>query len=299
MLTYSDWLTMYRRFTGVSDLEARGVGTVQMNIGRQLVLKAIASYITEETFTASTVANQQEYLLPARVNKLSNLSITVGAIKYSPKEVTDPLKWNQITIRNTPTSTIPQFYYVDKYRLSIFPTPGASGNTITALVTLKEPDLNTEDQTIGSITATNGSTTVTGSSTAFSSSHVGWQMLMPDGMWYEVKSVASATSLTLVQQYEGATTSGASYRLGQASVIPEEGQILPVYFAAMQYYMGVENDKRMSMYRSLYTGSEVVGDGILGLVESYRNRSTTQLTSGYRDSIQTLNPNNYPQDIGP
>jgi hypothetical protein len=297
MITYSDWIRLYRRFTGVSDEEARGIGTVLMNQGRKQVLKAIDSYITEDTFLADTISGQADYLLPARTNKIDDVTVTVGTIKYTPEQITSPHKWNQLTIVTTPESTVPSFYYVDKFRLSLFPMPSATGNVIRALVTQIEPDITKDDIVVGSLSAINGETTVTGAATSWSSDQIGWFLLMPDGLWYEVDSVESTTSLSLAKRYEGATVSGADYRLGQVSLIPEEGQMLPIYYAAMTHFVGLGKDDKIRSFRLLYLGDPVVGDGLTGLKQQYRSRSEGRLTPGSNALPYPQNPNLYPQSI--
>lgn len=66
----------------------------------------------------------------------------------------------------------------------------------------------------GTVTVTNGSITVTGSGTEFSANvRVGDAFRGPDGGWYEVTNVASATVLSINPAYEGANAAGAAYRI--------------------------------------------------------------------------------------
>lgn len=65
----------------------------------------------------------------------------------------------------------------------------------------------------GTITATQNSNTVTGASTAWTSTMAGRKMLMPDGAYYKIASVASTTSIILTQPYQGSTLSGQSYSI--------------------------------------------------------------------------------------
>ncbi|MFD2641875.1 hypothetical protein [Pseudomonas japonica] len=65
-----------------------------------------------------------------------------------------------------------------------------------------------------SVSATNGSVTITGANTNFSANaRVGDAFLGPDGRWYEVTNIASATVLSILPAYLGATTSGGSYAI--------------------------------------------------------------------------------------
>jgi hypothetical protein len=66
----------------------------------------------------------------------------------------------------------------------------------------------------GTVAITAGQTTVTGNGTAFAlNSRVGDAFQGPDGRWYEVTNIASATVLSILPAYQGATVSGGSYGL--------------------------------------------------------------------------------------
>lgn len=74
-------------------------------------------------------------------------------------------------------------------------------------------------QRAGTVSVQNGSTTVTGSGVDFAaSSRVGDSFVGPDGATYEVANIASATGISILPAYKGATVSGASY-----SIMPVQG----------------------------------------------------------------------------
>lgn len=66
----------------------------------------------------------------------------------------------------------------------------------------------------GTVAITAGQTAVTGTGTNFSAnSRVGDAFHGPDGRWYEVTNIASATVLSILPAYQGATVTGGSYGL--------------------------------------------------------------------------------------
>ncbi|WP_207955643.1 hypothetical protein [Pseudomonas putida] len=66
----------------------------------------------------------------------------------------------------------------------------------------------------GTVAITAGQTTVTGTGTAFAlNARVGDAFQGPDGRWYEVTNIASATVLSILPAYQGATVSGGAYGL--------------------------------------------------------------------------------------
>lgn len=67
---------------------------------------------------------------------------------------------------------------------------------------------------VGSVAITAGQTTVTGTGTAFSAnSRVGDALQGPDGRWYEVTNIPSATVLSILPAYQGATVANGTYGL--------------------------------------------------------------------------------------
>jgi hypothetical protein len=287
MYTVNDWKTILRRFTGMTEDDVNDYGIALVNEGRIKLLKEIDSYITEDTYEADTIATQQDYQLPIRCHKIEDVSVYVSNIRYSPRIITNVREWNLITSQNTVTGTIPIAVYVDKNRMSFFPIPSANGNEIRAVFTAIEPDLTESDATGGTITATNGSATITGVGTTFAASNVGWKIKLPDNFWYEVESVASATSLTISKLYEGATASGATYRLGQVSIIPEGFQLLPVYYGAMTHYLMLEKPEKAAPFKRLWD------EGRIEAKAMYGNKIKPTLLTGSERRKRFRDPNDY------
>lgn len=74
---------------------------------------------------------------------------------------------------------------------------------------------------IGTVAVTNNSATVTGSGTSFSANaRVGDAFRGPDGLWYEVTNVASATVISIKPNYQGANSSAGSY-----AIAPMQGYV--------------------------------------------------------------------------
>ncbi|MNJ22279.1 hypothetical protein D3C77_166470 [compost metagenome] len=66
----------------------------------------------------------------------------------------------------------------------------------------------------GTVAITAGQTTVTGTGTEFSANaRVGDAFQGPDGRWYEVTNIASATALSILPAYQGATVASGAYGL--------------------------------------------------------------------------------------
>lgn len=66
----------------------------------------------------------------------------------------------------------------------------------------------------GTVSVVLNSDTVTGSDTAFSANaRAGDAFRGPDGRWYEIGNVTSATVLTIKPAYQGATANGQAYSI--------------------------------------------------------------------------------------
>jgi len=73
----------------------------------------------------------------------------------------------------------------------------------------------------GTVSVTANSATVTGTGTAFSANaRTGDAFRGPDGRWYEITNIASATVLSIKPNYQGATASGQAY-----AIAPMQGYV--------------------------------------------------------------------------
>lgn len=73
----------------------------------------------------------------------------------------------------------------------------------------------------GTVAVTANSATVTGTGTAFSANaRVGDAFRGPDGRWYEITNIASATVLSIRPNYQGTTASGQAY-----TIAPMQGYV--------------------------------------------------------------------------
>ncbi|WP_167523271.1 tail fiber domain-containing protein [Pseudomonas denitrificans (nom. rej.)] len=73
----------------------------------------------------------------------------------------------------------------------------------------------------GTVAVTNNSPTVTGTGTTFSANaRVGDAFRGPDGLWYEVTNVASATVISIKPNYQGANSAAGSY-----AIAPMQGYV--------------------------------------------------------------------------
>lgn len=73
-----------------------------------------------------------------------------------------------------------------------------------------------------------------------------------DGEWYEISSVTNATTLVLVNGYNGTSIAAgsAAYTIGQMSFLPDGYQELPIYRALVNYFTTYQDETdKAKMYK--------------------------------------------------
>lgn len=237
-----------------------------MNQGYKEILAELGRPVTERTQTATTVADQRAYQMPPDFLYPKSITYTVGSTIYPVVEEESQEYWDNLT--SVAISGIPRLYFVrPRFGYSgaeILLDPRPSGaNTLTVVYEATDRDLNIDKYTTGTVAVTAGSATVTGTTTVFIAAMIGRYFNgtanTSDGMWYKVTARSSDTSITIENVYEGTTQSGVAYQIAEAFALPEEMQILPVYFALGHYYDIRREDKQAAKYRTLYTQGLLAG----------------------------------------
>jgi|GEM_PF-2738277 len=113
----------------------------------------------------------------------------------------------------------------------------------------------------GVVSATAGQTTITGVSTNFSANaRVGDAFQGPDGRWYEVVNIASATVMSILPAYQGATVTGGAYGLAPMQGYVKESadrlrQIVEQYGATLALFGGAADVATLRSNIGLGTGA--------------------------------------------
>lgn len=267
------------------------------NIEEKRILSSRNWPFLEKQFTTVTDSANQFVVLPQYVDRVFSVTVTVGTYIYSPRECPSREQWDKLNM-TTVSSNIPTWWFVYDGKIGLYPKPSTSSNTITINGKRLVKDLTIADYTTGGVlTAVVDSATLTGTSTVWSSSMAGrWIKITEsdttnkgDGFWYEILSVQSATSLTLVRPYKGTaiTAGNAAYTISQCSLMPEQYQDLPIYGALRTYYTSVDpNVNQAKLYGGMYDAMNQ------SLIESYSNRNESCVISdGISPDYVQENPN--------
>lgn len=177
------------------------------------------------------------------------------------------------------------------------------GNTITFNYKFRVPDFTFTDYITGTVLATNNSPIVTGSGTGWSayfsptpgnvqSLNLWFRATAPngDGEWYQIQSIDSATQLTLLNNYQGATISGATYTIGQMPLLLEDFHDLLVAQPLVTYFSTIQpNEEKAAEFKlKLQEGITAMDDYV----------GSKALNVNLRGAVNTINPNLFPQNTG-
>jgi hypothetical protein len=254
MKSYTELRNLYGSLTN-------NVTTSNLTLGDQLINDAIRKLIGDRNdwpflqASASTVtaAGTQFYSLPYNINKLKTVVVINGNVRYNPTEIADRFTWDSLNTNTNVQSNIPNYYYLYAGQIGFWPIPSTAALPINYTYTQSVKNLSNADYVTGTITATNGSATITGSGTTFTAGMVGrYLKVNSDGFWYKISGFTSATVITLGKTYQGTTGAGAAYTIGEMSILPEDYQDLPVYYAVSQYWLTNGEIPRGREYERLF-----------------------------------------------
>lgn len=207
--------------------------------------------------TTDLVADQQYYQLPEDVIRPSGVVVTVGDNQYPVREITSENIWRELNASSGASSATPMYYFLrGNDEIGLFPTPASA---VTAgLEVWFEPRIgrmSQPDYTTGTITVTNGSASVTHSGTGFTPGMVGRYLIVENGMdsiAYRIAAYVSTSQLTLENYYAGDSGSGLSFRIGEASGIPEDFETAPMDYALHRLYLRRRNRQLANDYKALF-----------------------------------------------
>lgn len=267
MKTYTGRRNLFGSLCNNSNATTLGIADTLINMAERRILSSRDWPFLWKQYTRLTVANQQAYKLPAYTEKPQGIYVTVSGQRYVPDEVSSQEEWselNQVVV----TSNSVTHYFVYDGGIELYPIPATSNNVITFNSRRRQKDLSITDATTGTITtvATSGTvTTVTVSAAAvFNQSMIGrWIRInggdadnYGDNFWYEIATVPTIRTLTLVRTYGGPAITGgtAAYTIGECGLIPENHDMLPVYEALKIYFTSIDlNVPKSELYDKMLT----------------------------------------------
>jgi hypothetical protein len=210
----------------------------------------------------TSVAQQQDYDTPYNAAKISYVRIYVGGIWYTPKEVKSGTLWSQLNYVNV-YSDIPIYWHVHNRtrKVSIYPIPSSTSQTIKVGFTKKVRDLSVADYTTGTISTTANSLTIVGAGGAtFNPKMVGrWIKITSTDtvlgdMWFEISDYTNATTI-LVRESIPVAVTGASYTIAEMIPFMEGFEDIALRYALDKYYQFREKPTLAREYERMWTES--------------------------------------------
>lgn len=134
---------------------------------------------------------------------------------------------------------------------------------------------------------------VTGSGTTFTNLMQDRWFQIPeanggDGRWYQIGSYVSGTEVKLYDNYRGPTVSSADYIIGEAPILPEDYQDIPLYRALWIYYNTIVPEPgQAKMFQEMYETQKQVLDYEFG------SKTTNPVLTP--PNAPTFNPNLFPR----
>lgn len=263
-----------------------------------LASNVTASFYTSVMTTALSIGGVQTYRLPPDYSKLKTGTLTIGALKWTPREILTRQEWDDLNVFPY-YADIPNSYYIYNNQFNLWPIPSTTGNLITFNYKRRIPDLSLTDYSTGTVSVAVEGTTVTGSGTVWTvtsstnneSRYIQFSQPNGDNLWYQVASVDTTTSLTLSEPYFGTVAvSGGSYTLGQMPILMEDFHDMLVWKALVTYFSSiVDNPKKRAEFEDAY-------DKKLELLEEYAGSKSIDVNLGRRPLSR--NPNLYNSNFG-
>lgn len=304
MLIWDDALTLAQWEATDTGSETLTIAKMLMNFNYKQILAKFRRDQNTDTQTAPTVASQRGYLLPPNFLRIKgdSVSFTYGGQLTSLVHVQNEEIWNRF-VNTDVTGNRPERYFI-RNRFGAFgseilldPIPSVVG-TLKIDYDATDRDLSATAYTTGTITATQNSVTIAGAGGAtFTNAMVGRYLTVTDaagdGFWYRIASYSSPTSIALEQSYDGATVSG-TYKIAEAFALPEEMQILPVYFFLQHYFSKKRNEKKVGEYASLY---KAIWDQALIDYNSKDDSSRVFDAKRFNAGFPLATPPNFPSSV--
>lgn len=154
-LTYTDLYNAFLQNTGnlnnSSDTNLVSFFKRHLSSRYQLVLSKLSNYATQQTQTASTVADQQYYHQPPGLVDVEAVNITIGSRDHNLKPVNSQSEWNRLNAIDIQAGSLPQYFFVRRDDFGIWPIP-QDAYTITLDYHFRDRNLTTADYTTGTVT---------------------------------------------------------------------------------------------------------------------------------------------------
>lgn len=288
----SDLISDYQVYTKDSSAANVAKGKRQIQHYYTFLLSESDNYVAEKTRYGNLKANQRSYLLHPDYIKMKTVRFKSGDRYVPGTEVKSLDRWHSIISFTRTVSLVTDWIVINEEGNLHLEVDGIPSDNVTNGIEMiyegyQDPLYFPDDYTDGTVTATSGSETITGSGTTFTSAMVG-RFINIGKWWYEIQSVESTTSLTLVNYYQEDSASGSTYTIAELMKLPPEFHLTPLWAACRDYWR-ISNAEKAKEFEADYARE------LLMLQDKYKSKSKGSVTPGRRvGSSQGSVPRNYP-----
>ncbi len=239
MFTRDDQLDIIKEETGLSDaLSLIKFERDLMRGGSRFIAALGREYNRKSRFT-DLEATRQYYQTPEDTNRIKLVVATSGGYVIPLTQVADEEAWRLLNMTNYTGQ--PTHYFIRGHdEIGLYPIPSEDVSAGLEIVFgPRSAYLRASDVTGTTVTVTQGTTTVTASNTPFTAAMVGRGFEVTnetDSRWYRISAFNTTASIELENYYQGSSTSGAPFRIGEVMDIPEEFLEGPASFAIWRHW---------------------------------------------------------------
>jgi len=279
---------LYTKFTEITkDPSATNVTRAKafINEKNQEILGLRNWRFTEKDRTRASVASLQYYPLPGDCQTLLGFWTVSGGLVYTPTEITDLNKWNEINATSS-YSDITEYFMVKDNNVYLYPTPATTGVTLHFFIRRLNIDMTNDDYVTGNVTITAADQTVTGAGTTFTAGMVGRYVKL-GGLYYEIETYTSGTEIEIARPAVKAA-SAETTKIVEASMIPGEFHDM-IWKGAVSDYFDFKGEK--NPWEKKYQQRLIL------LVAKYGHGGSVTSSQVMRRGDSAQNPNDYPTGL--
>lgn len=260
MLIWDDARTTSQRLAQDTSTETISFLDLMMNIGYKDILVALGRQVTELERTVDLTSGARSVQVPPDCVFIKSMYVLSGTTIYPVTEEPSSELWS--AMKSGQQQGVPtKFHFKPRFGvgggvIELNPIPSSDDYDLVLTFEATQRDLGNTKYATGTVAINEGETTVTGSGTTFTAAMVGRYLNIPsvtgDGLFYRIDSFTDATHLELEQLYQGEDVSGTAYQICEMFALPEDMQMLPVYFALWQHWDSKGNLTRAAKYESQF-----------------------------------------------
>lgn len=289
-LTWTDQLNLAQEISGLNDTASLVRFKRDINTGSALFMSQLNREYNRKSRFTDLVAGQQYYQFPEDAFMLKEVIVSTGSWFPPMEQIPDEFAWrmmNMLKITGIPT----HFFIRGRNEMGLYPTPSQSitsgielvfaprGITMTEVDTTSVAGTTNATVVTPTVNVSNGTNTITANTgTPFTPRMKGQWFSVTDGSdynWYQIQDYTSSSVLVLENDYQGLTSTGINWRIGQVMDLPEEYLEAPVDYAMYRFYLkrGIVGLTQANEFQSLFTTA------LQGAKDTYGQVSESQVIS--------------------